>query len=260
MTRKALLIGINYIGTNSQLNGCINDVINIQNFLLREKGYKQDEIVILTEVSNGKKPLKDNIINWINWLVQDNNEHSNLFFHYSGHGSNITDLNKDEVDGRDETICPLDYETNGFIIDDDLYKLLISPLKKGAKLMCIFDSCHSGTIIDLRYNYKVDSNQNNNTYQIKEDKNYNPTESNVIVFSGCLDAQYSADSFEEGKAQGALTYCFLKTYQKFKDTKKPITYKGLIKNLTVFMKQKKYDQIPQLSSGHFIDIMKVFEF
>ena len=33
--RKALLIGINYVGTNSQLNGCWNDAHNMANFIRR---------------------------------------------------------------------------------------------------------------------------------------------------------------------------------------------------------------------------------
>ena len=38
MDKRALLVGINYYGTNNKLNGCINDVENINNFLLKN-GY-----------------------------------------------------------------------------------------------------------------------------------------------------------------------------------------------------------------------------
>ena len=31
--KKALLIGINYVGTNSELNGCINDIYSMKNYL-----------------------------------------------------------------------------------------------------------------------------------------------------------------------------------------------------------------------------------
>ena len=36
MKKCALLIGINYNGTASKLNGCINDVINMKRYLLSE--------------------------------------------------------------------------------------------------------------------------------------------------------------------------------------------------------------------------------
>ena len=37
--RKALLIGINYFGTKHQLNGCINDAMNMKDYLVRDRGY-----------------------------------------------------------------------------------------------------------------------------------------------------------------------------------------------------------------------------
>lgn len=49
--RKALLIGINYYGTKHQLNGCINDAMNVREFLVRERGFSpsQHDMVILTD-------------------------------------------------------------------------------------------------------------------------------------------------------------------------------------------------------------------
>jgi hypothetical protein len=43
--RKALLIGINYIGTRSELRGCINDVHNVRNFLMQRAGYQAVRIM-----------------------------------------------------------------------------------------------------------------------------------------------------------------------------------------------------------------------
>jgi len=37
--RKALIIGINYFGSKHQLNGCINDAMNIRNFLIQDRGF-----------------------------------------------------------------------------------------------------------------------------------------------------------------------------------------------------------------------------
>ena len=38
--RKALLVGINYIGTRNRLNGCINDINNIGAYLFSVRKYK----------------------------------------------------------------------------------------------------------------------------------------------------------------------------------------------------------------------------
>ncbi|KAG5643022.1 hypothetical protein DXG03_001760 [Asterophora parasitica] len=60
----AIKIGINYFGQNGELAGCINDVHNITNFLTTHYGYKQEDIVILTDdlPNPRQKPTHDNIV------------------------------------------------------------------------------------------------------------------------------------------------------------------------------------------------------
>lgn len=63
-----------------------------------------------------------------------------------------------------ETILPLDYK-NGQITDDEIWGSLIRPLPSGVKLTSIMDCCHSGTGLDLpfeyNYNMKTASSSNN---------------------------------------------------------------------------------------------------
>lgn len=49
--RKALIIGINYYNTKHQLNGCINDAMNVRQFLVEERGYSPapHDMVVLTD-------------------------------------------------------------------------------------------------------------------------------------------------------------------------------------------------------------------
>jgi uncharacterized protein YbjT (DUF2867 family) len=54
-------------------------------------------------------------------------------------------------DGYDETLVPLDYATEGQIRDDDLLKSLVCAMPKGVTMTCLFDCCHSGTVLDLPY-------------------------------------------------------------------------------------------------------------
>lgn len=76
-------------------------------------------------------------------------------FHYSGHGSQVEDLDGDEVDGNDECIMPVDYKTKGVILDDEINDTIVRPLPRGATLHATFDSCHSGTILDLPYVFNI---------------------------------------------------------------------------------------------------------
>lgn len=51
MRRKALLVGINYYGTKHQLNGCINDALNVQRYLVEERGFSPEphDMVVMTD-------------------------------------------------------------------------------------------------------------------------------------------------------------------------------------------------------------------
>lgn len=72
-------------------------------------------------------------------------------FHFSGHGDRQTDYDNDEVDGFDEALCPLDHDTEGKIIDDEINATIVRPLPRGAMLHAIIDACHSGTVLDLPF-------------------------------------------------------------------------------------------------------------
>ena len=72
-------------------------------------------------------------------------------FHFSGHGTRQIDYNHDEVDGYDEALCPLDHETEGNIIDDEINDTIVRPLPRGATLHAILDACYSGTALDLPF-------------------------------------------------------------------------------------------------------------
>jgi len=265
---KALLIGINYNGTGSQLNGCINDVHKIYKYLIHQCKFDPDCIHILTDddhISDNMLPTKANIIREIKWLTlkNDSNQDTSLFFHYSGHGSYVYDRNGDEKDRRDETICPLDYAKVGFITDDHLRKILVEPLDnlKNVHLTCLLDCCHSGTLLDLRYNYRVihDPKVSENVrFNITQDKHYKKTTNKIIVFSGCMDKQYSADAWIERKAQGAMTWAFVNIINKYKKSKRRLSYKKFIRDLQMLLKKNGYKQIPQLTTGRYLSLKDTF--
>ena len=68
----------------------------------------------------------------------------------------MRDDSYDEADGYDETLIPLDYETSGQIRDDDLLRMLVIPMGAGVFVTSVMDCCHSGTVLDLPYNFKAD--------------------------------------------------------------------------------------------------------
>jgi hypothetical protein len=185
-----------------------------------------------------------------------------LFFHYSGHGGQVRDQNGDEITGIDSTLVPYDYEKVGQIPDDYIFKYMVNLIPKGAKLFGIMDACHSGSSFDLRYQihdqstirkqdasgeWHYEASLLNTALLFKEYKQYPKTQAEVYMLSGCQDKQTSADAFINGRYTWALTDCFLKTLQNF--NKKQMKWKHLLYNTRGFLKESRFDQIPQLSAG-----------
>lgn len=151
------MVGINYIGQKNALRGCINDIKNISSYLNRYHNYKMEDMVILTDDQQNPRsiPTKGNIIAAMQWLVRDARPNDSLFFHYSGHGGVTPDLDGDEVDGYDEVIYPVDFQVAGHIVDDLIHEIMVKPLPAGCRLTAICDSCHSGSVLDLPYQYST---------------------------------------------------------------------------------------------------------
>lgn len=234
--KLALLIGINYNGSRSQLNGCINDVTNVKKLLIEEYGYINDNINMMTDNTN-VKPTRDNIIMALLDICLAINEKDvdEIWIHYSGHGSHVKDYDGDELDRRDEVLVPLDYEENGFVTDD-LIKYILTKIKKECKCVIVFDCCHSGTMADLPYNY-YDGKESLNT----KNSGLIPK---VIMLSGCRDKQTSADAKIDGKWAGALTHCLLDTLKKHNYSAKCF---DLLNDVRSQLKKEDYDQYPILS-------------
>jgi len=156
--KKALCIGINYRGQQAELKGCINDALNVKRFLCTAYGYKEEDIVMLTDDARNPRqtPTTRNIIEAMRWLVRDAKPNDSLFFHFSGHGGQTKDRDGDEEDGYDEVIYPVDYKSSGHIIDDQMHEIMVKPLPAGCRLTAIFDCCHSGSSLDLPYMYSTE--------------------------------------------------------------------------------------------------------
>jgi hypothetical protein len=239
INKRALLIGINYIGTPSELHGCINDVNTVEN-TITSLGF--NHITKLTDETE-QKPTRDNIINELTNILVGSSPGDLIFFLYSGHGSYVYDRSGDETDRRDEVIVPLDFK---LITDDVLKSIVQTNLKEGVTLFAMFDSCNSGTVLDLRYEYLSNPNVDNVVEQVKNTE----TEGNVIMISGCKDDQYSYETVMNNQVNGAMTSAFNIILNENPNT----TWTELVKNIRNLIKSNNFPQIIQLSSGKLFNI------
>ena len=252
--KRALVVGINYIGTSSQLSGCINDVKDMRS-ILQGKGYS---VISITDETH-LKPTNANIVASLVQLTTGLLSGDKIVFHYSGHGTQIPDRNGDEPAGLDSAIVPLDYEIAGSISDDTL-RAIFSKVPANVDVFSLIDACHSGTSFDSRYQYTdasiPDSTQMvpGATYNpdlwtlrqmVTEHKQYGKTNANIMMISACLDQQYAADTYENKKFCGALTWAFMETFKVTSSLK----YKHLLKDISARLRMGRYSQTPQLSCG-----------
>lgn len=284
--RKALLIGINYFGQKGQLRGCINDAKNMSNYLNEYFGYKREDMVILTDDQQNpmSQPTKANILRAMHWLVKDARPNDSLFFHYSGHGGQTPDLDGDEDDGYDEVIYPVDYRQTSHIVDDEMHRIMVMPLQPGVRLTAIFDSCHSGSALDLPYIYSTqgvlkEPNLAKEAGQgllgivssyargdlsgmastamglfkkattgdsvYQNNLRTKTSPADVIMWSGSKDDQTSADASIANQATGAMSWAFITALKKNPQQ----SYVQLLNSIRDEL-QGKYSQKPQLSCSH----------
>ncbi|KAI9457643.1 caspase domain-containing protein [Lactarius psammicola] len=248
--RKAVCVGINYIGQKNELQGCVNDAQNIYRFLIEKYRYSRSNIIVLTDDATNPRmqPTRKNMLNAMRWLVEDACPDDALVMHYSGHGGRTRDRNGDEVDGWDEVIFPVDYKTAGIITDDELHKVLVDPLPPGCRLTSVFDSCHSASVLDLPFEYH--SNGQLKTSPVSAAfLNAMTSPADVVSFSGSMDSQTSSDVVQGGVAVGAMSYALLKVLNR----NPRISYLDLLRGIRAILNAK-YSQKPQLSSSHIMDM------
>merc|ERR1712129_317916 len=253
---------------------------------IKTRGFQASNIRFLADDQRcpNLRPTRKNIIEGMQWLVEGAQPNDSLFFHYSGHGGQTADrpdLAGDEVDGSDETIFPVDYQTAGSIKEDLMNDLLVRSLAQGARLTALFDSCHSATALDLPFvydcngqpklqhisgDYKIDWRHVNGTggtdkLMVKLEPSDELIESmkaqriteetrgtlgDVIMFAGCMDSQTSADTKVAGYgATGAASYAFINALKTGED----MTYTQLLANMRGWIKGKEYKQDIQMSAG-----------
>ena len=127
-----------------------HDIRDLKMILL-DHGWEKDHIHCFLEEEATTDAIMNTSFEWLNSNGAD--EDDLIVYSFNMHGYYLpTDIPPiDEPDGKDEFICPWDPTVNGwnintYIVDDDLaarFKTL-----KSNNIVLIFDTCHSGGMID----------------------------------------------------------------------------------------------------------------
>lgn len=207
--KRALLVGINRYKAVPGLQGSVNDVETMREILITRWGFQPRNITMLTD----ENATRDRILTTLVELVRVSGPQDTLYFHFSGHGSQVQDLNGDEEDGLDETLVPQDGRSGDVkdIVDDEL-DAIFSKLRARSTLI-VLDSCHSGTAtraLDIRarsvpqdmridlYRTGVTGTTTRGIQPIKR--------SRFVVMGGAADNEEALDGPVEGTYHGFFTY------------------------------------------------------
>lgn len=273
--KKALLVGINnYPGTQNDLQGCVNDITNVYDVLVKYFGFSPSDMRLLADGRATRKAILEGLESLISHAAAGDA----LVFHYSGHGSQVADTDGDEpADRKDEIICPYDFDWNGTWISDDDLANIFGDLARGASLEVILDSCHSGTgtreiVLDsttlarlppgplsagslwssphcIRPRFlappaDVALRADQVFGTVLPVRRFARTEKmNHVLWAACRDSQYSADASVGGKPGGAFTYFFCK---HLRDTGGRISRSDLLKRVRASLVHEGFSQVPQL--------------
>jgi len=204
-TKRAVLIGINYVGQEGALSGCHNDVLNMKEYIINVHGFKEENIEVLMDDGAHTDPTKDNIMAAYDKIAKDSKSGDVVFCHFSGHGGKVKDDNGDEDDGYDETLIPIDYKSAGQIKDDDILKRLVIPMAEGVFATCVMDCCHSGTVMDLPYIFIANGEQT----AMKEESGFNFDSAMEVRTMAAVDKAVSEPEAETKSKMKVPSCCII---------------------------------------------------
>ncbi|HEY3493621.1 MAG TPA: caspase family protein [Polyangiaceae bacterium] len=271
MSKRALCVGINYQGTGSELAGCLNDAADWSE-ALTNRGFEVEHLLeqaataetILAKLREHVSALKYGDI---------------LAFTFSGHGSWVPDEDGDEDDERDEILCPVDIESGIWITDDQLHEVF-STRERGARIVMLSDSCHSGTVSRFSREPMPQSAHTPKVRfmpptafmkpkpvgivhdniptgeEIMDVRGFGPTRARPVgsgasvLISGCQDVQFSYDAWftaPDGteRANGAFTRAAI---DSLAEIHAPATYRDWHRKIRSKLPSATYPQTPMLTA------------
>jgi len=205
--------------------------------MLKRQEFQQGNIISLLD----KDATVENIENAFEKLISTSNSGDIIYFHFSGHGQQVADVNppknfkakflkKDEKDGYDEALvtynAPLefekDYQYQDHFVDDQMNYYMNRLRKKiggTGQVIAVFDCCHSGSATRGQSAEVI-----RGTNIICAPADYNPNSNSEKDSSMAFDADFDYSNSDD---MGKLTAYFgCKSDQVDREVKDEKTNKG----------------------------------
>ncbi|MDJ0697240.1 caspase family protein [Mastigocoleus sp. MO_188.B34] len=269
--KLALLVGINqYNNGLSPLEGCVNDVRLQKQLLTYRFGFNPKDILTLTDTQATRQGI---LTAFEEHLIKQAKPGDVVVFHFSGHGSQVADPDKDTPDGLNGTLVPIDagfpagYPSQGGKVQDIMGHtlfLLMYALKTD-NVTVVLDSCHSGGA--KRGNFAVRSRSGGKQLQVSPNeleyqrqwlKRLNLSHEDFIrlrrkgvakgvVIASAKREQLALDASFDDFSAGAFTYLFTQyLWQQPKNQSVKRILVDVSRSTNIYSDRKGYSQIPEL--------------
>jgi hypothetical protein len=224
--KRALLIGINRYQAVTKLQGSLNDIETMRQVLITRWGFSEGNIRLLTD----EQATRDGMLAALNQFVHKTGPNDTVYIHYSGHGSQVQDLNGDEQDDHlDETLVPQDGRTGLVpdITDDELDAIFAQLPTKNAFI--VLDSCHSGTAtrsLEIRtrsipQDTRVEIYRNVVGTDGRTRGNIQLLPAKYVLMTGAAPHQEALDGPVNGRYHGFFSYALSKSLSASSSTASP---------------------------------------
>jgi hypothetical protein len=266
--------------TWTELRGAVTDVVEMRKVLESERyGIPAENIVTLTDAQATKAAIFEKFQSHLITnarthyeKTRDRKDGAIVLFQFSGHGSQVPDIDGDEKDdGKDETLVTVDSQDapgkNFDITDDEIYALTSRLSPYTDNIDYIFDSCHSGSgTRDAQDVRRLPEKQNpvvpipgfasttTRSGAAKEEDGTSgvlPPGTDYIVITAARANELASQKncFEEcGDARRPVVYGNLTFYliDELKNARNDTSYRELMENVTRRVVAEKPTQTPQI--------------
>ncbi|MBW4591663.1 MAG: caspase family protein [Brasilonema angustatum HA4187-MV1] len=283
MTRNiyALLVGIDeYLSPVSALQGCVNDIMAVQEYLQGRVATDGHQLHLRTLLN--QNATRQAIIDGFRQHLCQASSEDVVLFYFAGHGSQEEAPEEFwilEPDQLDETIVCFDSRSPGSwdLADKELAKLIAEVGEKNPHITIIMDCCHSGSgTRDLDREIAVRQAQSDRRKRPLDSFIFSLAEVNQlaasqsreenlsrwkflqgkhIFLSACLNTELAKEYNGDGQRRGAFSYFLLDTLKKANGN---LSYRDLFKHTNALVRSKVTAQSPQIEATVLGDLDQPF--
>jgi len=264
MNRAALCVGINqYLNfPAAELRGCRYDAAGMAAFYQIELGFVSGSVSLLMD----RKAERDRIVDHLSALADKAKTGMLTYIGYShsSHGTQLIDVNKNELDGYDEALVfhdsaqkDGDWVRESLVTDDDL-RAIFKGVPPECRIECFFDTCFGGgmrelALAGLSYGRAKMIPHPMGLGRVPDHRLLGFAPHDGAVFWGaCQEHQTSADAYIEGRWCGAFTHFFTKNYRPWGSRKE------ILSLVRKDLRTNNFSQTPQITCGRVgLDALKV---